>query len=66
MLGHQQMENISITLNLIKTKKKEKIENLKKNNIQKCILWCQKNGVPCNKGTRNMNIFLDELSNNLI
>ena len=65
MLGHQQMENISMTLNLIKTKKKEKIENLKKNNIQKCILWCQKNGVPCNKGTQNLNIFLDELSNNL-
>ena len=61
ILGHQQMENIANTLNLIKTKRKEKIESLKKNNIQKCVLWCQKNNVPYNKGTQSTNIFLGEI-----
>ena len=58
IFGQQQMENISSTLNLIKTKKREKIENLKKNNIQKCLIWCQKNGIPYNKTIQNTNIFL--------
>ena len=58
IFGQQQMENISSTLNLIKTKKREKIENLKKNNIQKCLVWCQKNGIPYNKTVQNTNIFL--------
>ena len=62
VFGQQQMENISTTLNLIKTKRHEKIENLKKNNIQKCLLWCQKNGVPYNKTIQNTNIFLSSLN----
>lgn len=41
--GQQQLENIHTTINLIDNKNKnDKIENLKKINIQKCIQWCIK------------------------
>ena len=49
ILGQQQIENIVLTLNLIENKKGEKIENIKKNNIQKCIQWCIKNKFSFNK-----------------
>ena len=42
ILGQQQIECITQTIALIKSKNIEKIENLKKINIQKCTSWCQK------------------------
>jgi 23S rRNA U2552 (ribose-2'-O)-methylase RlmE/FtsJ len=43
ILGQQQIENIHYTISLIKNKnKQDKIENLIKTNIQKCISWCIK------------------------
>ena len=57
--GQQQIENISTTLNLISCKNRnEKIETLKKNNIGKCIYWCDKNNIPNNK-TNSNNIFMN-------
>ena len=62
IFGQQQIENIVNTLTLMDNNniKPEKLENLKRNNIQKCISWCQKYNVPYNKslGTGNSNIFL--------
>ncbi len=49
ILGQQQIENIHYTLSLIDNKhKQEKIDNIIKNNIQKCIYWCGRNNVSHN------------------
>jgi hypothetical protein len=37
----------------------DKIEHLKKKNIQKCITWCQTHNIPYNKINQNTNIFLN-------
>jgi len=72
ILGSQQIENISLTLNIIKNPRIEKIETLRRNNIQKCIQWCQKHNLPFNKDIRQMNIFLSakakssDISSNLL
>jgi 23S rRNA U2552 (ribose-2'-O)-methylase RlmE/FtsJ len=62
IFGQQQIENISATINLIEnnthTNKYDKLETMKKNNIQKCISWCQKYNIPYNKNIHNSNIFL--------
>lgn len=53
IFGQQQIENISITITLLETNKNDKIENMKKNNISKCILWCQKHKILHNKNIIN-------------
>ena len=58
ILGQQQIENIASTLNIINNNKYDRLENMKKNNIQKCITWCQKYNVPYNKVITTNNIFL--------
>ena len=46
-------------INLVKNKNKiEKIETIRKHNIQKCINWCDKYKLPCNKFADKINIFL--------
>ena len=60
IFGQQQIENISSTLNLIHCKNKnEKIETFKKNNINKCIQWCERNNISHNKSNISTNIFLN-------
>lgn len=57
VFGQQQLENIHITMNLIdrvnsrteKTEKNDKIEQLIKFNVNKCIQWCNIHGIPCNQ-----------------
>ncbi len=49
ILGQQQIESILSTLTLISNHTDEKLEILKKNNIQKCIKWCQKHSLSFNK-----------------
>lgn len=63
IFGQQQLENISMTINLIiegqnSFKHSEKLENIKKNNILKCSNWCQEHNLPFNKQPRSTNIFL--------
>ena len=58
IFGQQQIETISSTLNLIDNNKYERLETLKKTNIQKCMAWCQKYDVPFNKSISNANLFL--------
>jgi len=58
--GQQQIENIVSTLNLIdntNNNKSDKIETMKKANIQKCIAWCQKYNLAYNKLIPTVNIF---------
>jgi len=60
IFGQQQMENISSTINLINSKNKnEKIETLKKININKSIIWCEKYNILCNKSISTTNIFIN-------
>ena len=60
ILGQQQVENIVNTIKLINLneKKSEKIENMKNQNIQKCINWCIQNKIPYNKFIQPTNIFM--------
>jgi hypothetical protein len=59
IIGHQQLENMDYLLSLYKGRNnEEKIEMIKKNNIQKCIQWCEKYKIPYNKFTEKMNIFI--------
>ena len=57
ILGQQQLENILYTLHLLDNNKSEKLEIIKKNNIQKCIQWCIKNSLPFYKNINQSNIF---------
>ena len=60
IIGQQQIENIASTLSLISSNKNDRIELLKKNNIQKCIIWCQKYKIPFYKNVQANNIFLNK------
>ena len=59
----QQVENILNTIKLINNynkNKNEKIDNIKMQNIQKCINWCINNNIPYNKYISSSNIFLND------
>jgi hypothetical protein len=59
IFGQQQLETIDQIINILKNKNKdEKIEFLKKTNIQKSISWCEKFRVPYFKFSEKPNIFL--------
>jgi hypothetical protein len=59
IIGQQQIDVYDQMINLVKNKNKlEKIETMRKHNIQKCINWCEKYKLPCNKFADKINIFL--------
>jgi hypothetical protein len=59
IMGQQQLELFEQVINILLSKNKEdKIESLKKYNIQKCVQWCEKFKIPCNKFSDKINIFL--------
>ena len=58
IFGNNQLDAYNSMLNLIKHKnKEEKIDSIKKINIQKSIHWCEKNNIPHNKFIEKLNIF---------
>ena len=60
VIGQQQLESYDQIINIFKNKNKdEKLETLKRNHIQKCVQWCEKNQLPHNKFTDKINIFLN-------
>jgi hypothetical protein len=62
IIGQQQLETIDQIINIFKNKNKEiKLDNIKKNNIQKCVHWCEKYKIPCNKFIEKSNIFLQNI-----
>lgn len=69
IIGQQQLENILLTLGLLDNNKNDKLDSIKKNNIQKSIQWCIKYKLPYNKNVQNYNIFIpnfeDEKSNDV-
>jgi len=57
--GQQQLESLNVVINVLRNKNKEdKIDLMKKSNIQKSVNWCEKYKIPCNKFTEKTNIFL--------
>jgi hypothetical protein len=59
IIGQQQLDALDQIINIYKNKNKnDKIETIKKNNIQKSVSWCEKYKIPCNKFTEKTNIFL--------
>jgi hypothetical protein len=58
VIGQQQLESYDQIINIYKsTNREEKIELLKRNHIQKCIQWCEKNNLSHNKFIDSVNIF---------
>lgn len=58
IFGNNQLDAYNSVLNLMKHKnREEKIESIKKINIQKSIHWCEKNNIPYNKFIEKLNIF---------
>lgn len=65
LMVQQQLETINYFINLFKNiNRDEKMENIKKINIQKCVQWCEKNKVTCNKYFVKQNIFASNTSCN--
>ena len=59
IIGQQQLESLDTIINILKNKNKEnKIETIKKSNIQKSVVWCEKYKIPCNRFSEKINIFL--------
>jgi 23S rRNA U2552 (ribose-2'-O)-methylase RlmE/FtsJ len=59
ILGQQQIENIHQTILLIDNRhNQDKIDALIHANIQKCMQWCVKHGLPHNIIVMNANVFL--------
>jgi hypothetical protein len=58
-IGQQQLESLDQIINILKNKNRdEKIEIMKKCNIQKSVSWCEKLKIPFNKFSEKTNIFL--------
>jgi hypothetical protein len=59
IIGQQQLEALDQVINILKNKNRhDKIEMIKKSNIQKSVAWCEKYKIPCNKFSDKTNIFL--------
>jgi ribosomal protein L7Ae-like RNA K-turn-binding protein len=70
IIGQQQLETIDQVINIYKNKNKDdKIESIKKMNIQKSINWCEKMKIPYNKiynkFSEKPNIFLPIINDDL-
>ena len=60
IIGEQQLESYDQLINIFNNKnKEEKLYNLKRNHIQKCVQWCEKNKIAHNKFMDKTNIFLN-------
>lgn len=59
IIGQQQLDALDQIITIYKNKNKDdKIDTIRKNNIQKSVIWCEKYKIPCNKFTEKLNIFL--------
>lgn len=66
IIGQQQLDGYFQIINILKNKnKEEKFETMKRNNVQKCIQWCEKYHIPYNKFLEKNNIFSQKNSKNM-
>jgi hypothetical protein len=64
IIGKQQLDALNQIISIWKDKHREnKIEKIKKHNIHKSVLWCEKYKIPCNKFKEKTNIFLSVSQN---
>jgi hypothetical protein len=57
--GQKNLESLVQKINLFNNKHDlEKLSIIRKSNVEKCVLWCEKNKIPCNKFLDKTNIFL--------
>lgn len=60
IFGKKQLSSIQSTLLMIQEKRDDKIEKLRKQNIEKCIQWCETNNFPYNPIFRPVNVFMKQ------
>lgn len=66
IIGQQQLDALDQIITLYKNKNKDdKIDNIRKINIQKSVSWCEKYKIPCNKFAEKINIFLPIVNESL-
>ncbi len=66
VIGQQQLDAFDQIVSVYKNKNKhDKIESIKKSNIQKSVSWCEKYKIPYNKFTEKINIFLPIVSESI-
>jgi hypothetical protein len=66
ILGKKQLQNIQYTLSFMENKpKQDKLEQLLRENVDKCIDWCVRYNVPSYHINTNTNIFLHRDDYNL-
>lgn len=59
IIGQQQLETFDQLITILNNKNRhDKIDLIKKTNIQKSVAWCEKYKIPCNKFSEKTNIFL--------
>lgn len=64
IFGKKQLNTIHNTMLMIQEKRIDKIEKIRKANIEKCIQWCSKNNIPCNSIFKPQNIFTKHSNKN--
>lgn len=62
IFGKKQLNTIHSTLMMIQEQRNDKIDKLRKTNIDKCVQWCVKNNVPCNTYFKPHNIFKKDIN----
>jgi len=62
ILGQQQIDSIKTTLTLIRSKDTERVEQLRKSAIHRCLAYCQKHNLPHHKTPPQHNVFLTKTS----
>jgi len=62
ILGQQQIDNITLTISTIQTKTYDKLDAYKRANVQKCVAWCERYDIPCNKNVVSTNTFITSAS----
>lgn len=62
ILGQQQIDNIKSTLALIRNRDSERIDQLRKSAIHRCIAYCVRHNLPHHKTSLPQNVFLTKSS----
>lgn len=66
IVGQHQLDGFFQIINILKNKnKEEKFESMKRNNVQKCVQWCEKFHIPYNKLLEKSNMFSQKNSKNM-
>lgn len=64
IFGKKQLNTIHNTLMMIQEQRNDKIERLRKVNVEKCVQWCLKNNLPCHNQFKPQNIFTKQVIKN--